>query len=115
MNLQPQDIEVSLVRADHEQNLGQWSTQTFSGVVLYHKPTGIQVRCTEKKTQWQNKSQAMLMLEEKVKSSTSSDAKLEAVREIIKSVKVSEIENVESKTLVLLHTLLQIKVVVDES
>lgn len=66
MNLQPKDIQVSLVQADHEQNLGQWSMQTYSGVVLYHKPTGIQVKCTKHKSQYKNKADAMRILEERV-------------------------------------------------
>ncbi|AUR91650.1 RF-1 domain protein [Vibrio phage 1.161.O._10N.261.48.C5] len=70
MDINPQDIEVSLVRADNEHSLGNWSMQTYSGVVLYHKPTGIQVRCTEHKSQWKNKSEAMEKLLVKVEAAT---------------------------------------------
>ena len=66
MNIKPQDIEISLIQADHEHNLGNWSLQTYSGTVLYHKPTGIQVRCTEHKSQWKNKAAAMEVLLVKV-------------------------------------------------
>lgn len=70
MNLKPQDIEISLVQADHEHNLGNWSMQTCSGVVLYHKPTSIQVRCTEHKSQWKNKAAAVKLLEGRLENVT---------------------------------------------
>lgn len=67
MNLDPKDIVISLTKADHEQSLGQWSTQSVSGIVAYHKPTGVQVKCTRHKSQWKNKEEAIRILEEKVK------------------------------------------------
>ena len=63
MNLNPEHIKVSLVQADHEKNLGQWSMQTYSGVVIYHEPTKITASCTKHKSQWKNKCEAMEMLE----------------------------------------------------
>lgn len=67
MKLNQKDIVISVTKADHEQNLGQWSTQSVSGIVAYHKPTGVQVICTKHKSQWKNKEEAIRMLEEKVK------------------------------------------------
>lgn len=69
--MNPKDIEVSLIQADHEKSLGNWSIQQHSGIVLYHKPTGVQVCCTKHKSQYRNKSEAMLLLAEKVESSES--------------------------------------------
>lgn len=66
MNLNPEHIKVSLIQADHEQDLGQWSMQTYSGVVIYHEPTKIMVSCTKHKSQWKNKCEAMQMLESKL-------------------------------------------------
>ena len=69
--MNPKDIKVSLIQADHERSLGNWSMQQHSGIVLYHKPTGSQVCCTKHKSQHKNKSEAILLLEEKVESSES--------------------------------------------
>lgn len=66
MDINPKDIKVSLVQADHEQNLSQWSMQTYSGIVLYHEPTNVMVSCTKHKSQWKNKCEAMEMLEAKL-------------------------------------------------
>ncbi|CAM0066445.1 RF-1 domain peptide chain release factor [Vibrio phage K460] len=114
MNIKPQDIEISLVPSDHEHNLGNWSMQTYSGVVLYHKPTGIQVRCTEHKSQWKNKAAAMEKLLVKVEDYRSSDIKLDLIKQILDDNKLSGCECPETISLQALHTLLQIKVVVND-
>ena len=44
----------------------------------------------------------------------SCDSRLETIRQLIKDTKISDMECTESKVLVLLHTLLHIKVVIDE-
>ena len=66
MNLNPEHIKVSLVQADHEKNLGQWSMQTYSGVVIYHEPTKTMASCTKHRSQWKNKCEAMKILESKI-------------------------------------------------
>lgn len=114
MNIKPQDIEISLVQSDHEHNLGQWSMQTYSGVVLYHKPTGIQVRCTEHKSQWKNKATAMEELLVKVEGGKSSDNKLKHIKQILDDNKLSDCECPETASILALHTLLQIKVVIND-
>lgn len=66
MDTNYKDIKVSLVKSDHEQNLGSWSLQQHSGIVLYHEPTKVTVSCTKHKSQWKNKAEAMEMLEDRL-------------------------------------------------
>ncbi|CAH9014739.1 putative peptide chain factor 2 [Vibrio phage 249E41-1] len=59
MKIKPEDVRVSMCNADHQQNLGGWSLETPSGIVLYHKPTGICVECTKHRSQHKNKADAL--------------------------------------------------------
>ncbi|CAH9014824.1 putative double-stranded RNA-binding domain protein [Vibrio phage 496E54-1] len=85
-NIEVEDIVVSVVEADHEKNLGQWSMQKYSGIVLYHTPTGTQVESTKHKSQWKNKAEAISLLETKVSSESS---KVDHILKLIADLKVS--------------------------
>lgn len=59
MNIKPEDIHISMINADHQQNLGSWSLETPAGVAIFHIPTGIYVECGKHRSQHKNKADAL--------------------------------------------------------
>ncbi len=53
------DISVSLIP---QKNSGSWAPVETKGVVLTHKPTGLQVSCDTERSQWKNRESALSML-----------------------------------------------------
>ena len=59
MNIKPEDIHISMINADHQQNLGGWSLETPAGIAMLHIPTGIYVECGKYRSQHKNKADAL--------------------------------------------------------
>lgn len=59
MDIKPQDIRISMINADHQQNLGSWSLETSAGIAIFHIPTGIYVECGKHRSQYKNKADAL--------------------------------------------------------
>lgn len=59
MEIKPEDVRISMINADHQQNLGGWSLETPVGVVIFHIPTGIYVECGKHCSQHKNKAEAL--------------------------------------------------------
>ena len=59
MNIKPEDVRISMINANHQQNLGSWSLETPSGIAMFHIPTGIYVECGKHRSQHKNKADAL--------------------------------------------------------
>lgn len=59
MDINPKDIRISMINADHQQNLGGWSFETPAGIAMFHIPTGIYVECGKHRSQHKNKADAL--------------------------------------------------------
>jgi len=75
-----EDIEESFIRCSGRG--GQKVNKTSSGVRLYHRPTGVEVKCTKERSQSLNRFFARRMLIEKIETGTSgpSQAEIKAAR-----------------------------------
>ena len=57
----PQDLLVNL----YNTSVAGW-VDRYNGVRIYHKPTGIEVKCDEHKSQHRNKAECLRLLEEEL-------------------------------------------------
>ena len=63
MEINPEDICITMCRADHQTNIGAWSLETPAGISIFHIPTKVYVQCTKHRSQHKNKAEALEELE----------------------------------------------------
>jgi peptide chain release factor 1 len=86
IKIEEKDLEIKVSRSGGPG--GQSVNTTDSAVQVLHKPSGIQVRCTQEKSQHKNKDMAMKILRAKlyeIEEQKREDAEREARREQVKS------------------------------
>lgn len=59
MKIKPEDIRITMCKADHQTNIGGWSLETPAGISIFHIPKKIYVQCTKHRSQHRNKAEAL--------------------------------------------------------
>tara|TARA_Y100001956_G_scaffold48961_1_gene47604 strand:- start:5293 stop:5511 length:219 start_codon:yes stop_codon:yes gene_type:complete len=70
MEIKPEDVRISVIKADHQTLQGNWGMQQPAGVAIFHIPTGIYAECGKHRSQHKNKAEALEELIKQIKGNT---------------------------------------------